>query len=274
MILLDLDKTILDINMQITDLRIIEEIARLQADGWRIGLNSDRHFNSVMHFQRILQTNGPIIAEKGNIVRLSPNVSSSGYLVDARRDHFESLYMRFVNSLRRNDSQILVTSGDTMDWLRILRPLKEDPAKPVVIVNGERQYSFAFYAKLLDPTGFSLNPKLMSLLVERAVNMFREILGVTPIIDVNLHEYCACILHHPDSSKTQGIKTLQGLINIDFLAIVGDSDSDIIDLPRVIHTAVANATDNLKARSKFVSQKKLATGAIECLQFIEKTRKA
>jgi len=104
MILLDLDKTILDINMQITDLRIIEEIARLQADGWRIGLNSDRHFNSVMHFQRILQTNGPIIAEKGNIVRLSPNVSSSGYLVDARRDHFESLYMRFVNSLRRNDS--------------------------------------------------------------------------------------------------------------------------------------------------------------------------
>ena len=267
-ILLDLDKTVLDVNMQITDPKVINEIARLQAGGWTIGINSDRHLSSIMHFQKLLQTKGPIIAEKGNIVYPTPNDLFS-FSDPAKQAQFILLYMKFINSLRRDHPKILVTSGDTMSWLRILDLLEEPQPKPVVIVNGERQYSFAFYAKMLDSSGLNGHIELLVELSERAIEFFREILKVEPVVDVNSHEYSSCILHHPDSSKTQGTKILKDLVATDFLAIIGDSDSDIIDQPGVIHTAVANATENLKAHSEFVSQAELATGAIECLQFIE-----
>lgn len=71
-------------------------------------------------------------------------------------------------------------------------------------------------------------------------------------------------------TKTHGYLALKRIIPKAQFYMIGDSDIDIINDSNVIHLSVANGTNNLKARSGFISDYAYTAGLEDCLKWILK----
>lgn len=73
LVLIDLDKTLIDTNYQPNDGRINSEIKRLQNGGWQLGLSSDTPLLTLQRWSDIFGMSGPIIAERGALIKIENN---------------------------------------------------------------------------------------------------------------------------------------------------------------------------------------------------------
>lgn len=268
LILLDIDKTVINSDFQITDNGLAAKIQELQKRGWTIGINSDRPFLSLMPFKKQLGMNGPIICELGNIVYI-PIGNRCHWVAPELKTKFDALFTAFVSHCKESFPGVPLMLGDGAALSQLLCMLRPEQPTSLIMLNSLRRASFAFNVKQLNGRGLEGNTALLTELSQRGVALFQEIFQVDPLYYVDSLVYHSCIMHFPESTKTMGVKNLLEFQAFPRIAMIGDTRFDFLDIPGAIHCAVGNAYDEYKVRCDFVADREIAAGAGQCLDWID-----
>lgn len=169
-----------------------------------------------------------------------------------------------VKVFRQTDC--LIEIGDSATWIREQKRFK--PNTKVLIIDSFRQQTIGFYMLKTNNSGIAMIDN----------DWYREGLNIVDtlslpkgLIDNDRNEKYGIVIMNVNSvDKTTGYLFLQKYYPSAKFFMIGDSDSDIINNASVIHCAVANATDNLKSTSCFVSKGQVTHGLEECIEWIWK----
>ncbi len=273
LILLDLDKTLIGTNFVYTNTGIFDAVKILQADGWTIGLNSDRAIINLRKYKELFGLNGPLICELGNIIETDQD-SEPRWTQPRLQSLFIKLFKSLVQLLRTDYPQVIAIISDNERAQKILAGARLDTTVLLFLLNSLRQASLAFNAFYLEAytlRGFSSAPDLLQEIAAEVTEMFISIFDCKPICSMDARTYNLCMLHHPDSSKTLGAAAL--LQNSDYSRVfmVGDTTFDYLEIKGVTHCAVGNASPEFKQLCQFVAPHTLTSGVIECLEWINQS---
>jgi len=268
--LYDIDKTLIDQNYDPNSPDFPQSVAALQAAGWTVGLNSDTPALRIARLAQEWGCEGPIVAEFGNAVYLSPEAVLSEPECDPRwsfvpgaKSRISEITGRLLEELRRRYSDYYTIIGNPMDILGLMRTGSLD--RPVIVVNSLRRYSLSFFVRV--PGREPVRTRgLLAELATLAHECFCAYNGSTqePLIDIN-HEYGVVIVHFPRACKPMAMPFLQQHFHP--IVMVGDSSNDLLG-SGVTQLAVGNAYPEYKDKCSFVAQQPLTLGAIECAQYI------
>ena len=270
LILLDLDKTLIGTNFACTDSGIFDAVNKLQAEGWTIGLNSDRALINLRRHKEMFGLNGPLICELGNIVDLG-NSAEPFWTQPELRIRFAKLTSSLLQHLCAKYPDTLTIVGDNELAKKLLTRLIAGITLPLVLFNGLRQASLAFNAihfRAHTIQNIHPAPELLRALAEEAATMFCSIFNCESNCYVDDQVYNSCMLHHPDSSKTRGAAALLESHDYSRVFMIGDSAFDHLQIDGVLHCAVGNASAEFKPLCQFVAPHTLTSGVIDCLEWI------
>ena len=243
-VLLDLDGTLIDTAYCYTvpiD-RVVEAIAAVQARGVLVGLHSDTPLQPLRRYAAELGMNGPLLAEKGQVLEISRDAPAR--IDQQTADFFTTFRRRFIADAISMLPEGFAGLGDVTEFVRQRGQIYGADQK-AILVNGYRQCSFSAYA--LRRQGNSLVPDLD--LLDMLCGRILELLAPHPVAAFDLDRnptYGIVILHEKSASKTTGIQRLQSLLALEEIAMVGDGDSDVVIAPGVRVCAVENSTSSLK----------------------------
>lgn len=267
-LLLDIDKTLIDIRYQLTDANVVSAIADLQAAGWEVGLHSDTPIPRIAYWHERLGLNGPMIAELGNCI-----VDSREQVVFSRDDlqqGMNQLRALFVDHLVQEHCQLTTLLGDVSvnkDMLYALAPVWPKEYS-FVLVHGLRSYSFGMYALKIKRRTLVYDLERLKVLAEQARGLFVQVFDEEPFFDLN-EDYGICILQSLSARKGQVVAPLRDL-GYQTVVMAGDSMSDNLGNPDVLQCAVGNAGSEYKVVCQFVAQAPMATGVIEIIEWLQK----
>lgn len=271
LLLVDLDGTLIDKNYRTTDNAIQEELDKIQKNGFEIVLCSDSAIEYLEGWQRRLGISplSPIIGEKGGIIAMPNGASIIPTAIDASLETaFCQARESLIKALSTNKGQLLIL-GDVNELA--MRPPEfnlEYQLSRVILVNTFRRVSFSMYIRKVDERG---HLKIDSALTKKTwqeiePTLLKHLPGKELTLDVN-HSYGIIIIHHKQTSKTRAVKRLLEKRRYKRVFMVGDSKSDYIQDPQVIHLAVGNATAEYKQLADYVATQKLTSGVIELLNY-------
>lgn len=258
LLLIDLDKTLIDKNYKINDDRINSEISRLQVGGWQIGLSSDTPLITLQKWSDVFGMNGPIIAERGALVNLGKRKQIE--VVSGSEDYFSGLKRSLVEILAKEKISFLY--GDAISLLTERPKFSE-----YVLINNYRQCSLGFWGRSIDKDGeISLNNRVVANLLSK----LKQKLDESPfelVLDFN-KEYGIFIASPKFVNKREGTKRLMKEMGLREIGVIGDSTTDIIGKDIAVHYCVGNSEAELANVSDYVSDKSFTTGVVDILQRI------
>lgn len=262
LMLVDLDKTLIDSNYQITDLGVIDEIARIQSRGWQVGLSSDTPLDALKNWRRRFGLNGPIVAERGAIVWLP---DEKEFVIPKAEDFFSNLRQTLIARLVKE--RVSFVHADVTQLLRT-NPILPDMIDPrMILIQAHRRCSLTFYGRRISEDG---KLTIDNDLVSNLVSVTRNIVGEPPfdLLEDHNPEYGIYILSPKSVDKRSGTLRLMETLGIASVGRVGDSSSDIVGKDIAYHYAVGNAKPELKAVSEYISLALYTAGVVDILRQI------
>lgn len=262
LVLLDVDKTLIDRDYRYTDDRIGDVIRRVVAAGHMVGLNSDTALVGLTPYHTELGMNGPIIAERGALVYRPDLEETETAGPSLSTEFFVGMRDRVVGELTK-DGNVEAIFGNPSAIVRDRRYALQGSA-PVLLVNALRRRSCHFTARRLVGDRYELDDESL----ERAVAAARACAGDYEgrlDWDVN-HEYGVLIVHDRENTKSRGIQFVLDDYDLDACVMIGDSSADYLNLPEADQWAVANASLDYRARCSRVASRDHTGGVIELLE--------
>lgn len=260
-LLIDLDGTLIDEDYQITNDQIFPAIDDIQKRGWLVGLSSDTPLDPLRVWKSRFGMNGDIIAERGCILEID------GYTFDLRSDIelFEESLSQMKDIFTKAGA--IVWSGDTVEFIRNNERLGE-PGDIVILINGSRSQSLAFYVRKVDELG---NLIIDSSLTEELVNFVRPVFPEIDDLNEDLnHQYGILILSRKSVVKRLGTQELMRVRNYAQVGMIGNSMTDFLGGDMAVHYAVANSSEQLKLNANYVSNQNVTEGVIEILKQLQR----
>jgi hydroxymethylpyrimidine pyrophosphatase-like HAD family hydrolase len=264
LLLIDLDKTLIDPNYQITDQNIFEEIKRVQSLGWQIGLSSDTPLEIMQNWKKEFGMNGPIIAERGALIQLVNGTEIE--LIENSREYFVNLRRKLVSQI--SDRNIPLYIGDAVSFLRNKTKLIGSTDKSLVLINAYRRCSLGFWVRSVDNSG-ELN--MDNSLVEELLQNFEPVLSNAPFeLERDLNkDYGIFIVSPREVNKRVATQRLMNKLHLVKIGMVGDSKTDIVGSDIAVHYAVGNARAELLSISDYKSTKDYTEGVVDILSKIK-----
>lgn len=263
LILIDLDKTLIDATYQVTNIRIYDEIKRVQALGWQLGLSSDTPLEPLRRWLNEFGLNGPIVAERGALLKLRDGKEISAH---ESGEYFSELKRTLSDYMTQQ--RIPFFYGDATQLIRNDLNLLNMVDDHIVLLQAYRRHSLGFYTRKVDATG-KLTPDndgLLSMMhtVQRMIGSpsFRLVEDINP-------EYGIYILSPEEVSKRTATLILMKELGIFEIGMIGDSTTDILGEDIAIHYAVGNARDEFKKISKYSSPHANTNGVVDILRHIK-----
>lgn len=262
LVLIDLDKTLIDEEYRLTTRHIRGAIAIMQKAGWHIGLNSDTPFLPLQEWHNSsrfesLGMNGPIIAEKGALVQFTDGTKI--VLSKSEDIMMQTKEMLVKNFISVPENTLFI--GDATEFVR-LGCWITGYSNVLIALNNLRQYSLSFFVR-------GIRNRYKELVKD--TDLFRKIIGqIQPLIpkelvQVQSEEYCIFLLHPQDCSKTQAVAEIIKKESYDRVIMIGDSINDFIGIPNVDTMAVGNAQQALKNVATYVAKNDYAGGVGEII---------
>lgn len=267
-VLLDKDKTLVDVQYKLTapinDL--VGIVAKLQQQHRMcVGLNSDSPYLSLKGLHHEVQMQGPIISERGAMLHwpIKSLVERTGPEIV---ENCTRIADKLSEALQNNGSTVF--SGDPGYILSELAARQH--WEKSIIINTLRTCSVCFYARKRSAYEVLFDNDLLDeavcMLKVLLQNEFPNLLAQAEF-DVN-REYGICILHSRYTNKLLAANHLLEQCGVSKIYMIGDSMSDYMHEPRIIHLAVANATPEFKNVSSYVAEHSITEGVIELLWHI------
>jgi HAD superfamily hydrolase (TIGR01484 family) len=251
-ILIDLDNTLIDKNYALTDQSVIPALANLQLRGYQVGLSSDSGLTTLTDWSKKLMLNGPIIAERGAIVRTSTgNIRYVNPAFEETKQNGETEF---------KSAGFDVWKGDAPDAIRTNMQIGT-PGGNLVLINELRKFSIGMYARQVGADGqLIIREDLTQEMYERMRPLFPAFNDL--VVDLN-HDYGILILSRESTNKREGTRFLMAMNGLDQIGMIGDSITDFLGKDIARHYAVKNAKPQFKAVSDYVSQFDFASGVID-----------
>lgn len=197
-----------------------------------------------------------MIGEKGTIVALGGKLYSISNIVGIR-DYLKRLQRVFSEA----DCDIAV--GDSATWIREQK--KFSPSRRMLIIDSMRRQTVGFYLRTTNAEGVAcLDDEWFA--VGSGIAKSIPLPSGIEAKDFNA-PYGIVIMNAIGISKTDGFKFLRQHFPRAVFYMIGDGDADIIDDPKVVHCAVANASVSLKNVARFVSDFQVTAGLVDCLRW-------
>lgn len=201
-----------------------------------------------------------IIGELGSVVSIYGKL-----IVDlGLRAEISSFRQSLVHLFSNYNATALI--DDSATWVKDRKAFQ--PNKRLVLIDGERVQSFAFYLLVSDGLGqITINNDWMAEGLELASQL--ELPTGLNIVDKNPN-YGIVIGHKNSACKRAGYLILREHLGNTSYFMVGDSSADILGSNHeVCHCAVANASKELKQHAQFVSQMAVTEGLKDALTWIQ-----
>lgn len=210
------------------------------------------------NFKRVLGvTPNIVVGEKGAIVLFKKIKYPLGN-VRGIDDFLESLKQSFSQI----DCEIVV--GDSATWIREKKMFT--PNRKMLIIDGLREQTIGFYLRATDSQGIA---QIDNQWFEEGSDIVRKLEIPEGLIAEDFNsQYGIVIMNTKDTDKTTGYNFLSDQFPDATFFMIGDNDADIIREKSVIHCAVKNASQSLKSKSAFASNKPFTEGLRDCLDWI------
>ncbi|RME58396.1 HAD family phosphatase [Candidatus Parcubacteria bacterium] len=261
LVLLDLDKTLIDESYNLTDSHITTVVQQLERDGIQVGLCSDSPLATLQFWCKKIAATGPIVFERGAGIfhrgeKSFPNRHNTLW--------FPELRANFVNCCLELLPEIGLFIGDAV---QVVRNKTKLPHSRSVLINGLRECSFSFH--VIADKKEQANELLKSL-GDNAEKIAQSLWKGKLDVEIN-KEYLISIIHADDTRKKLAVQSL--MHRFGQVYFIGDSLNDYVDTPGVVQCAVANASANYKAKSALIASKEYTKGVIEILEKIWRNKK-
>lgn len=156
--------------------------------------------------------------------------------------------------------------GDSTAWIKEGKCFQ--PNRRIVLIDMFRLQSIGMFFMKTKSNGSMVVDDAWS---DQCLNVLKKInrpVGLTEFSYNSKYGFVGC--NADGITKTSGYIALKKIIPKAQFFMIGDSDIDIIDNTNIVHLSVANGTNNLKAKSKFVSDYTYTEGLEDCIKWILK----
>lgn len=263
LILMDLDKTLIDTSYNLTDTSVLKEIARVQSLGWRLGFSSDTPLEPLKSWAEKFGMNGPIIAEKGSVLYI-PEVGE--FVLSKTEEFFDATKKSLIGELTR--LRIPFVHGDATQFIRNNPKLVDMADQRIVAINAYRRCSLSFFARKVDNEGsIRINNQFGQEMADLARGYWAGS-DLDLVEDFN-PEYGIYILSPVEVNKRLGTIKLMKMLSLSKIGMIGDSQADIIGSDLAVQYAVRNAKDELKKVADYIAESDYASGVSEILSSIK-----
>lgn len=256
--MIDQDGVVCNKDYQVTkDIKSL--VSNLEQKGVLIVPNSDTPVKRLLYnFEIMLGARASIaIGEKGAVVSINGDYFFTEKVKGIKK-YINSLLRVFVNI----GSEVVI--GDSATWIREDKKFKAN--SKMLIIDGLRQQTIGFYLRVADHNG-------LAKIDEEWFENGREVVKGLDLpqglkkIDYN-PKYGIAISNARNTTKTTGYLFLKEIFSDFRFFMIGDENSDIINDSAVTHCAVANASNLLREKAKFISEHSFTEGLKECLEWI------
>lgn len=261
--LIDLDKTLIDANYNLTDTDILSEISRVQDLGWQIGLSSDTPLEPLQIWANKFGIKGPILAEKGSVLYIPNN---GEFILSDTEIFFNNLKKSFIQELFTK--KIPYIHGDATQFIRNNPKLLDMTDQRIVAINAYRRCSFSFFTRKINREGILEKDPQFARKVEEFTTPLWSGASYSLTVDSN-PEYGIYILSPEDVTKRSGTLKMMEILSLNKIGVIGDSKGDIIGNDIALHYAVGNATEDLTKIADYKAQTNYTSGVIEILKLIK-----
>lgn len=272
-VLLDLDGTLInkEYKLTVSEDSIRAVIDRVQGKDTLVGLNSDTALLPLRLWALRLGLKGPLVAEKGQVLALSPAdepLSEIGVT-----DYFHHLKQKVILAALENFEAAFVGVGDITEFIREGgHALGVD--RCAILINSYRRCSFSGYALGSHSNRLVTEPEIFNRFCDLVLSIVSNDLGRLEVPDRN-PDYGILVLHEKGASKSLGVTRLMRMLGTDIeYVMIGDTDSDIIqtDYPTKLW-AVNNAGPGLKGVVRetggIISSETFTKGVLELLKRLD-----
>ncbi|MDP3994242.1 MAG: HAD hydrolase family protein [bacterium] len=262
LMLIDLDKTLIDAKYNFTDDSIFEEIVRVKLLGWQLGLSSDSPLESLKNIRNYLGLNGPIIAERGSVVWL-PN-GKEFPMIEAE-EFFNTTRRLLVNKLAEDRRSFYY--GDATQFVANRPILPNMLDNKIILIQAHRKCGLCLYGMSIDNNGSLV---IDNELTEQTIQLTKSLMPNPPFtLNEDFNKGYGIYILSPDNvNKRKGSLTLLQNMNLSKIGMIGDSSSDILGNDIAFHYAVGNAKPELKTVANYVSNMDYTSGVIDILKLI------
>lgn len=268
LVLLDLDKTLLDVDYRLTtpEHQFREVVGELAGKGVMVGLCSDSSILSLRQWHDCLGLTGPLIGERGAVVWDSSfahaefvDVNETLWLQNLRGSFLAQATVRFP--------EVTLVVGDATKFIKH-SAVFPSMTRNVLAVNSFRMASFSFFARQLSNESFLESD---AFLLEEASNLTEELVASfgrrrSELFWDENPEYGILIVHNQSTEKHRGVTFLKNNTDYREVVMVGDSVADYLNLPDVMQFAVCNASKQYKEKCGYVSKDSFTAGVVDCLR--------
>lgn len=257
--MIDMDGVVLNREYQTT--KDISESAGKAAKTLLLVPNSDTpivrlerfFFNAIgVNCDVIIGELGAILKYQNSLIHIC-KIADIDLFVSRIKDKFESIGAE-------------VYLGDSTTWIKDNRCFQ--PNRNLVLIDAFRTQSVGMFFLKAMPNGNAGIDDVWSSQCLEVLKKINRPAGLTAFFYNSKYGFAGC--NAKGITKTSGYLALKEIIPKTQFYMIGDSDIDIIDDPNVVHLSVANGTNNLKARSKFISKYNYTEGLEDCLEWILK----
>jgi hydroxymethylpyrimidine pyrophosphatase-like HAD family hydrolase len=246
-VLLDVDATLIDKNLLPTSQGgwdpVRKAVLRLQAQGARVGLNSDTPLQTLQEYSELLGLEGPIVGELGQVVSLDGHEKSR--MLGKSAAFFSDFRKQIIGRLLDEADHPLVCIGDVNKYPRKVHGKIHQRA---FLINGMRQCSFSMFVfgRIEDEL------VIQDPLLDEALALMKATFGERLPNEFRFDEDRASgilIMHENLASKSTAYsEIIKHFGSAWSYAMIGDGDSDVIQgtpVPVTIH-AVGNAKQSVQ----------------------------
>jgi len=154
--------------------------------------------------------------------------------------------------------------GDAPTWIRENK--KFTPGEELLLIDGQRQHSIAFYLRRANRQGLAALGQEWFARGRAIAEDLPLPTGLSPLVFDD--RYGIAIASPTGINKRDGYRFLRDKFKVTQIYMIGDSNSDWIGDDGVIQCAVGNASDSYKQHCRFVANQEYTRGLAECLEWI------
>lgn len=267
LILIDKDDTLVDARTDaLTDSELPELVRACQEKGFLIGLNSDSPLEPLRDIARSIGMRGPVLAEGGALLLTDPDAVGRILIPTSS----VALLRRIRPALhkRMDLAKVLLCEGDVVSLRKRGLPRFWPQETRIIAINALRRASFMCFAWTTDAQG-ELIPDPTTLEVVAGI-IKRCILRDNEAFRVHTHpKYGVLTVHAVLTTKAFGVQALRGRMPLASVTMIGDSLYDECG-DGVLHVAVANASEEFRARADIVLPQSYTAGVCTFLRSLLK----